>query len=281
MKSSATLGKISKPFWLVIGIILIAGIGLSDYLTGYEISFSLFYLIPIALLSWFAGRCFGIAASVISAFVWYLAEISAGKSYSHQVIYLWNSTVRFSFFIIVTLLLDANSKILKREQLLSSTDFLTGAVNARVFNEVLQGEIDRAQRYKHPFTLVYLDIDNFKQVNDQYGHSVGDRVLNRVVDQAKQLLRKTDTVVRLGGDEFAFLMPETDQTAAKSVLRRVHQGLLGEMGQHGWPVTFSIGVLTFKEPPASADEAIKLADDLMYSVKNNQKNAVEFSEYSG
>jgi|SRR3989304_447569 len=272
--------KQSKIFWMVAGFVLIVGVGFLDYLTGYEISFSLFYLIPISLLAWFAGRRFGVAASFVSALVWLLAEITAGQSYSHPVIHYWNSLVRLSFFIIVTLLLTTLGKTLKREKELSSKDHLTGAVNVRLFSELLQSEIDRSQRYKHPFTLAYFDLDNFKAINDQFGHSMGDKVLFTVVNHAKGLLRKTDTIVRLGGDEFAFLLPETDQNAAISAISKVQISLLGEMQKNNWPVTISIGALTFIDAPNSSDEAIKMADDLMYSVKSQGKNAAKFSIYT-
>jgi diguanylate cyclase (GGDEF)-like protein len=279
MKIIERLEMRSKYFWVAAGLILIVGIGIIDYLTGYEISFSLFYLIPITLIAWFAGRRFGMIASIISASILLLAEYLARQPYSHTAIYFWNSTVRAGFFIIVTLLLARLNETLKREKVLSSHDFLTGAVNTRQFTKILQSEIDRSQRYQHSFTLVYIDIDNFKTINDQFGHSVGDRVLSTVVDYAKGLLRKTDTVVRLGGDEFAFLMPETDQNAAAAVISRVRRGLLYEMENKNWLVTFSMGALTFLDMPGSADEAIKLADDLMYSVKNNTKDAVKYSVY--
>ncbi len=271
--------KRGKLFWTIIGSVLIAGVGFVDYLTGYEISFSLFYLIPISLLAWFAGRRFGIAASVASALVWLLAEISTGKVYSHPAIHYWNSAVRFSFFVIVTLLIATIARMLEREKEFANIDYLTEAANLRFFCGLLQSEIDRAQRYKHPFSLAYLDLDNFKAINDQFGHSMGDTVLAAVVNQAKGLLRKTDTVARLGGDEFAFLLPETDQKAAKSAISKIHNGLLEEMGKRQWPVTFSIGVITFIEPPDLADQAVKLVDDLMYSVKGQGKNATIFASY--
>jgi len=273
--------KRSKFFWMVIGILLITGVGFVDYWTGYEISFSLFYLIPISLLAWFAGTRFGVSAAIISALIWLLAEITAGQSYSHPAIYFWNSLVRFSFFMIVTLLLSTLGKTLKREKELSSIDYLTGAVNARLFSELLQNEIYRSKRYKHTITLAYTDLDNFKLINDQLGHSVGDNVLLTVVQHAKSQLRKNDTVVRLGGDEFAFLLPETDQDSARAVITRVQNSLLSEMEKNHWPVTFSMGVLTFNEMPGSSDEAISLADELMYSVKNQSKNAIKFTIHSG
>ena len=93
------------------------------------------------------------------------------------------------------------------------------------------------------------------------------------------MLRRTDTVARLGGDEFAFLLPETDQKAAKAAISKIHSGLLEEMETKRWPVTFSIGVMTFNNPPGSADEAVKLADDMMYLVKSQGKNATNFSSY--
>jgi len=273
------LKKRSKFTWIVMGLLLIAVVGSVDYWTGYEISFSLFYLIPVSLLAWFAGIQMGVAASVVSAAAWLLAEITAGQAYSHPGIYFWNSLVRFSFFIIVTFLLTALEKALEREKELSGIDYLTGAVNARLFTEVIQTEINRAQRYKHPFSLAYIDLDNFKTINDTYGHSVGDKVLFAVVHLTRSLLRKNDTIVRLGGDEFAFLLPETDANGAVEVISRIQMSLLGEMEKQGWPVTFSIGTVTFVDTPESSDEAIKMADDLMYAVKNRGKNAINYSIY--
>jgi len=127
----------SKSFWVVAGLVLIVGIGIGDYLTGYETSFSLFYLIPITLVAWFAGKRFGMIASIISASILLLAEYLARQPYSHTAIYFWNSTVRAGLFIIVTLLLARLSETLKLEKVLSSQDFLTGAVNTRQFTKIL------------------------------------------------------------------------------------------------------------------------------------------------
>jgi diguanylate cyclase (GGDEF)-like protein len=273
--------KWSKPIWVMMGFILIVGLGLLDFITGYEISFSLFYLLPISLVVWFAGKRFGIAASIVSAAVWLLADVLSGNHYSHAIIYFWNSAIRFGFFIIVTLLLTELKTALEHEKNLSRTDRLTGAMSMDFFYNLLQAEIYRFQRYKHTFTVAYVDLDNFKAVNDEFGHSVGDTVLRTVVNHVRNGLRKTDIVARLGGDEFAILLPETDQITAQVAMSKIQQSLLSEMKKSNWPETFSIGAITINASPGTANELIKLADNLMYTVKSNGKNAINYSVYAG
>ena len=137
------------------------------------------------------------------------------------------------------------------------------------------------RRYEHPLTLVYLDIDNFKYVNDRFGHPAGDRVLRAVAIYAREHSRQTDVVARLGGDEFAFLMPDMNQKSARVVISKLQYGLLEEMRQNDWPVTFSIGVLTCSAAPPTTEELVRMADDLMYSVKRTGKNELKYSIYAG
>ena len=134
---------------------------------------------------------------------------------------------------------------------------------------------------KHPFTLAYIDLDNFKTVNDQLGHATGDQVLRTVVSSVKKNIRRTDIVARLGGDEFALLLPETNQESARVVLSKIQDGLLEEMRKNNWPVTFSIGVLTCRVAPPSTDALVSMADELMYSVKHDGKNGVKYATYAG
>jgi diguanylate cyclase (GGDEF)-like protein len=215
----------------------------------------------------------------LSAVTWFLADIGTGQHYSNPVIFLWNTLIRLGFFVIVTILIVELKRTLKEEQELARTDFLTKAINPRHFYDLLQLEINRARRYKHPFTMVYLDLDYFKSINDQFGHSTGDKVLRTIATVARKQIRITDLLARLGGDEFAILFPETDQEGAYQIIDRVHKGLQEEMVINQWQVTFSIGVVTFIQTPASVDEAIKISDNQMYQVKSNQKNGVSFYVY--
>lgn len=250
-----------------------------DYLTGYEITLSLFYLIPLGLITWFTNQTLGIMVSFINSGVWLVADLAAGQRYFYPAIYFWNSLIRLGFFLAFTLLFSSLRKALAYQTKLARTDPLTGAVNSRFFGEILQTEINRLQRYKRLFSIAYIDLDNFKMVNDKLGHSMGDRVLKIVVSYACQNLRKTDIFARLGGDEFALLLPETNQEAARIVLSKLQAGLLKEMQERDWPITFSIGVVTCIEAPPSTDEIVRIVDNLMYGVKREGKNSIQYSTY--
>ena len=265
---------------MTTGFIFVAAVGVVDFLTGSEIAFSVFYLIPIVLVTWFSGRNLGLATSAISTIASLVADALSGQSYSQPAILYWNTTVRLGFFVIVTLLLPA-LKTLEREKEISRIDYLTGAANRRLFFEVAQRELDRAQRYGRPFTIAYVDLDGFKTMNDQFGHKIGDEILCAVARRAKSNLRKSDMLARLGGDEFVLLLPETDQDAAKIAVSKIQCALLDEMRRNDWPVTFSIGALTCLDANITTDELIKRADDLMYAVKDNGKNGIRYAVYAG
>jgi diguanylate cyclase (GGDEF)-like protein len=276
-----TLEKRGQPFKIILGFSLIGIVGIFDYLTGYELAFSLFYVFPTALITWISGRRLGIIASFISSLVWLAADAASGNTYSSPLIPLWNTLIRFSFFVIITLLLAALKAALGHEKELARIDNLTGAVNSRFFYELVQMEIDRIQRYNHPFALAYIDLDNFKNMNDVYGHPEGDLVLQAVVQYAKKHTRKNDVTARLGGDEFAILLPETNPRSARAAFSKLQKGLLKEMEHCGWPISFCIGVVTCAAPPPTANDLVKMADELMYSVKRDSKNGIRFSVYKG
>ena len=273
------LHKRSPSFWIIVGFILAVEIGYLDFMTGYELSLSLFYLLPIAFVTWIVGRKSGVAISIVCALMWFTADIKSGHHYSHSAIIYWDTSIRFGFFLIVTLLLSTLKRSYEHVKELTRTDNLTGAVTTSFFYQLLRMEIDRFQRNKRPFTVSYIDLDNFKAVNDNFGHNVGDDVLCAVVRQIKYLLRKTDFVARLGGDEFVLILPDTNQAGAQLLISKIQISLLQEMQRNKWPVTFSIGVLTCINMPQTVNELIKQADELMYSVKNNGKNSISYSNY--
>jgi diguanylate cyclase (GGDEF)-like protein len=276
------LEKQGNPYYVLAAAFTLTGIiGVVDFLTGYEIALSLFYVLPVALVTWLTSRRFGLVTSLAGAIVWFWADVASGHPYPHPLIPVWNTIIRFGFFVIIALLLSALRKAMERERELARRDNLTGAMNSRFFYDLAQMEIDRFQRYEHPFTLAYIDLDNFKAVNDQFGHPAGDQVLRTVVNSAGKYLRKTDVFARIGGDEFVLLLPETNEESARVALSKIQDGFIEEMRLGNWPITFSIGVLTCSAAPHTTEELVMMADKLMYSVKRDGKNAIKYATYAG
>lgn len=166
------------------------------------------------------------------------------------------------------------------EASLTMVDNVTGVANRRAFYNLAAVEIERSRRYKHPFTVAYLDIDNFKLVNYRSGLTAGDTLLHSVGETIRSHIRDVDLVSRLGGDEFAILLPETAAEPSQIVISRLRGQLLDAMKSNDWPITFSFGVVTFASPPDSVEEMIKKASVLMYSAKNSGANMIDQEIYS-
>jgi diguanylate cyclase (GGDEF)-like protein/hemerythrin-like metal-binding protein len=156
----------------------------------------------------------------------------------------------------------------------AGTDALTGAWNRRQFDEVVEQELDRATRYGHPMSLMLLDLDLFKQINDTYGHAEGDRVLRHVADCIRGTLRKSDSLTRWGGEEFIILMPDTGLSNAVVLAERVRTSI-AEHGIEGLGnVTASFGVAEFGETD-SRENWVARADAAMYRAKQAGRNRIE------
>jgi diguanylate cyclase (GGDEF)-like protein len=252
---------------------LVAIIGLLDIATGSELSFSIFYLLPVAFAGGFISRRAGRVMAIISAAVWGYLEVTTGRPYSAAWIPMWNSAVRLAFFLLFNELIDGVRHAHARERALSRTDALTGIANGRVFYEHAERVIAESRRDGRPFTLVFADLDRFKQVNDDFGHSEGDRLLGEVAAQIEDSLRATDVVARLGGDEFGILMPDAGEEQARVTLERLADTLAHVVGGR-WPVGVTFGAVTFREPPEDADRAVRMADALMYRGKSQGRGLV-------
>ena len=144
---------------------------------------------------------------------------------------------------------------------------LTGAASAR-----------RQHAVEKTLTIAYIDLDNFKKVNDEQGHEEGDRVLKEVSLTVLAQIRKSDIFSRIGGDEFTLLLPETDSNEAYGLIERIHNEMTILVKANNWPITFSIGIVSFVSTPNSVKEMIDVADTLMYSVKKTSKNRIVVQE---
>jgi diguanylate cyclase (GGDEF)-like protein len=157
------------------------------------------------------------------------------------------------------------------------TDELTQLANRRRFTETLAVEVRRAERFGDPLALVLADLDDFKQINDRYGHQAGDEVLRRFADVLRENVRDFDLPVRYGGEEFAVLLPEADLVGGEQLARRLQTALLRlrlpEIGRDRPPVTASFGVAAFPQA-RTAEEILSAADGALYRAKAAGKNRV-------
>jgi diguanylate cyclase (GGDEF)-like protein len=267
--------------WVLSGMAVVALmlIGVGDYFARAKLlEFSVFFILPVSFLTWFVDRKAGLAASVCGAGIILIIDLNSPLQRIEGHAAYWNSLVWFGFFLLITFLV-AHLKVLHtRERELARVDDLTKVATRVAFYEFAEAELSRAHRFQVPTTLAYVDLDSFKWVNDKNGHATGDQVLVTVARDMRKSVRQTDLVARMGGDEFALILPNTGKDAALAVLNKVLSVLSRSMRQNRWPVTFSIGAVTFLNPPKSVDEMVHRADGIMYSVKQAGKNHLRQEE---
>jgi diguanylate cyclase (GGDEF)-like protein len=172
-----------------------------------------------------------------------------------------------------------NALLLKRVEELSFTDDLTQLFNSRYLNFVLRRETKRASRNRRPLSLLFIDLDGFKGVNDAHGHLYGSRALVEAAAVIRDSARETDIVSRFGGDEFALVLPDTGGEGAFAVGERIRERIAAHVFLQsdglGMRLTCSVGVATLPDAASSADELIQAADQAMYAVKAGGKNGIQ------
>ena len=174
-----------------------------------------------------------------------------------------------------------NARNFQRVQELTITDDLTRLYNSRFMHEVLDHELSRALRYKTELSVVFLDLDHFKEVNDEHGHMNGSHLLREVADVIAGRLRKSDFGVRYGGDEFVVLLPQTPKKKAIEVARRLrraineHEFLAHEKRAEPIKLTASFGVAAFPTDAKSKEDLLRMADNAMYEVKNTTRDGIK------
>lgn len=257
---------------LVLGGILL--IAVADFASGVEVRTFPLYYAPISLAAWYFGRAGAVAAATLCALAWLQSNQLAGLQFSHPAIWVANTIVQGASFTIVGLLVASLKHALSRERALSRTDPLCGLLNGRAFREDSERLLALCRRGRRPVTLAYLDLDNFKAVNDALGHKAGDRLLCAAARMLESSARSSDLVARLGGDEFAMLMPEVGSDGARHALERLRAALSHLSPDVSWDVTVSIGAVTFMQAPTDVQAMVHMADSAMYSAKQAGRNRV-------
>jgi diguanylate cyclase (GGDEF)-like protein len=265
---------------------MILCVGAADYVTRTELSLILFYLAPIGFGAWFASARTGVALALASAVVSFSADLLWTRHHPQgdpgTGTLLWNALMLLGTALSLVLTLGALKSRLEAMLRVARTDALTGIPNRRAFFEAAELELERTRRHGRPLTVVYVDLDDFKRVNDELGHAEGDALLVTVAQTLRGATRTLDAVARLGGDEFGLLLPETDAPTAQAVLDRLRMTLLEAMSRHCTAATgVSVGAAVFLAPPANVDELTARADELMYAAKRSAKGSVRMGVFEG
>lgn len=237
-----------------------------DWIAPAALAIPILYLLPVMLATHVLSRQAGFAVAFACGALYLLTSTVSHADDLHPAVALWNCIARTIGLLVVADLQGSLHAALQRERQLARTDGLTGVWNRRHFYELVERELLRLRRYGEPFTIALLDLDDFKQINDRFGHHAGDRCLTRVCEVLREKTRSCDAIGRLGGDEFALLLPCTNSAEAARLVDRVQAKTDGALLQ--WGASVSIGSATAASGLTTADELIAAADRAMYRAKS-------------
>lgn len=250
-----------------------------DYSLGKDLNLFVLFLIPSVFAVWYLGIRYGIFFAALSVLIAFVSDLTLRTNIPVWILAI-NGLIRFIVFGAIVVGLNT---IKRQNNLLRQTtliDPLSGIGNKRAAFADGTEKIDNMRQNNIPLTILFIDLDNFKSVNDTYGHDAGDELIVSVGHILKKHIRDSDTVARIGGDEFIAILYGADEKGAFVVAEKIRSILETKFKQQNYNVTASIGAATFLSPPSSFEHALKKADSLMYEAKNNSKNTIVSRTFS-
>ena len=278
-----------KQYPVILGVLVIILTGWIDHITGPQLSLSLLYLVPIVLVAWTGTLWQAIFSAMIAAGCWVAADLEF-QTEAALSLSVWNAVTRIVICVGTAYLVShlrrdrdemqvLNNELehaFKREAELARTDMLTGLPNSRAFLEVLEREVARARRELRGLCMLFLDLDDFKSINDHYGHAEGDEVLKKIGKLVRDVVRGGDVVARMGGDEFGVLLWHVPREEAAHIAERLTARVAEFAMQYPKArLGVSVGIAWFDDPPDHPDEILRAADREMYEEKAARKSGVQ------
>lgn len=277
MPSSSIFAKLPKPLLLIFIVICIASLFIFDYYLDRRISLILFYIFPVYLSTWYFGKYYGLAISFICSTGWLIADILPIKGCNAiPFITFWNFAANTGIFVVATFTIDKLNSSRRNAKELTRTDPVTKAANRKNLLEAIEYELKRMNRYKRPFTIAYIGLDDFRQLCQSMGRTAGNNLLKDFVSTLVSNIRSSDLVARATRDEFAVLLPETNEDQAQAVIRKLFASLENMLHDKKSGVSFGVGVVTFIRAPATVTDILHKVIYMMHAAKRDGKNSMRF-----
>lgn len=257
---------------LISSILAMAVVFIFDIGTPPDIRLHMLYIFPVAAIALHCGRrsdvVTGLAISTTFQLLTFYVDGIPYRPFAIDAITAFSSAL-LSIYLGISVRTNHLATVK-----LASTDWLTGLHNRRSFETIVDLEIERQKRYGGIFSLAVIDLDGFKRLNDSRGHQTGDEALQLLAVVLHEHTRHSDSIARLGGDEFAILMPNTLKPDCAALCQQLSVNIASRMSAAGYPITASIGCMTFEHAPNSTSEALQKTDKAMYAAKTGGKNRV-------
>ena len=268
------LEQTPKPLLLIFAGGLVFLIGSIELMMGPDVHFAFFYLLPIALSSWYVGGKAGIWMSLLCTLVWFVTDRAEARPYASSLALCWDSVMRAGIFVVEAVTLSQLRSKLDTLSELATRDYLTGLPNGRAFLEFAAREMERALGVD-PLTLVYIDVDGFEWVNHRFGYTAGDNMLCTIAQVIKENIPRPDLLGRVGGTTFAVLLPNTNSDTASLILEKVQEQLKEERRKYSQPIIFSISAVACAKAPRKIAELMQEAEVRMRRTKGSNHDNLE------
>jgi diguanylate cyclase (GGDEF)-like protein len=271
------IARLDKKLLSVLILSFVFLIYFGDYLIGPLTPFTHFYLIPIIIATLFLDSTSAILVAILSTILAtpYLQEAEA----NYTTLELWFNLFSDGTIFFTVLLLTSNiKKLLKKLDIQANFDLLTNVYSRNFFNEVGNLVLANSFREKLPVVVVYIDIDNFTEVNESFGRQVGDNLLLEVATSIKSSLRDGDLLGRQGVDKFTILLQNISKEQADVLIHQIKENLISSIAHFNSKATFSFALVIYNgDKKTSIDKLLALADSSMQSIKNSTKNSIRYA----
>lgn len=250
---------------VAVALVLVGVLGTIDYLAEQDLSFLVFYLVPVFLVTLRAGLWAGLAMSVAGTAVWFIANVELFRQEPGDIIPFWNLAETLGVFAFFTGILSALVDALDKERRMSRFDAQTGLVNRRHFLELLEDEIARSRRFRRPFSLVYAALVDPEAAAGERGRAAGNAPVSGLAGLLLREAGEVNTPARVGRGEFALLLPESGYDDARAAVAGLRSRAAAAAAGNRWTVTVAMSAVTATAPRQSAEEMIGMADRLAYA----------------